>query len=46
MECYRTGEKFHPKIVNGRGGNWKMTIRMDSVEAQIIADNIEAGLST
>jgi len=45
-ECYRIGEKFHPKMVDGRGGNRKMTIRMDSLEAQIIADSIEAGLST
>ena len=45
-ECYRIGEKFHPKMVDSRGGNRKMTIRMDSLEAQIIADSIEAGLST
>ena len=46
MECYRVGEKFQPKLVDGRGGNRKMTIRMDITEAQIIADSIEAGLST
>jgi len=46
MECFHIAEKFHPKMVDNRGGNRKMTIRMDSVEAQIIADSIEAGLST
>ena len=45
LECNRVGEEFHPKMVDGRGGNRKMTIRMDSIEAQIIADSIESGLS-
>ena len=45
-ECYCTGEKFHPKMVDSRGENRKMTIQMDNIEAQIIANSIEAGLST
>ena len=45
MECIRSGEKFHPKMVDSRGGNRKITIRLDSMEAQIIADSIESGLS-
>ena len=45
MECLRSGDKFHPKLVDNRGGNRKITIRLDSVEAQIIADSIESGLS-
>ncbi len=32
-------------MVDVRGGNRKITIRLDSVKAQIIADSIESGLS-
>ena len=45
LECFKVGERFHPSSVDGRGGNRPMTIRMDSHEAQIIADGIESGLS-
>ena len=45
MECIRTGDRFHPSLVERRGGNRKITLRLDSVEAQIIADSIESGLS-
>ena len=45
LDCFKTGEKFHPSSVDNRGGNRKLTIRLDSFEAQIIADGMEAGLS-
>jgi len=45
LECFKLGEKFHPSSVDSRGGNRPLTIRMDSFEAQIIADGIESGLS-
>jgi len=45
VECIRTGEKFHPSMVETRGGNRKITLQLDSIEAQIIADSIESGLS-
>ena len=45
LDCFNTGEKFHPSSVDSRGGNWQMTIRLDSYKAQIIADGMESGLS-
>ena len=45
MECVWTREKFHPSMVERRGGNRKITLCLNSVEAQIIADSIESGLS-
>ena len=45
MECIRTETDFHPGRLDLRGGNREMTIRMESPEAQIIADGLESGLS-
>ena len=45
LECFKLGLKFQPSSVDCRGGNQPITIRMDSYEAQIIADGMESGLS-
>ena len=45
MECIRLEVDFNPSMCEKRGGNREMTIRMDSVEAQIIVDGFESGLS-
>ena len=39
--CFKVGEKFCPSL----GGNRPVTIRLNSNEAQIIADGMESGLS-
>lgn len=44
-ECIRNEDDFHPSMVENRGGNRQLMIRMDSAEAQILADGLEAGLS-
>ena len=33
LDCFKLGVKFHPNSVDNRGGNRKMTIRLDSYEA-------------
>ena len=45
LDCFKVGEKFCPSLVDNRGGNRPMTIKMNSSEAQIIADGMESGLS-
>ena len=45
LDCFKLGEKFCPSSVDNRGGNREMTIKLDSYEAQIIADGMESGLS-
>ena len=45
LDCFKLGEKFRPSTVDNRGGNRQMTIKVDSYEAQIIADGMESGLS-
>ena len=45
LDCFKLGEKFRPSSVDNRGGNREMTIKLDSYEAQIIADGMESGLS-
>ena len=45
MECVRNEVDFNPSLVENRGGNHLKTIRMDSPEAQIMADGLESGLS-
>ena len=43
--CAREGRKFNPADLDGRTGNRSPLFDCDSIEANIIADNIEAGLS-
>ena len=45
MECIRTETDFSPDMVDNRRGHKELTIRLDSPEAQIIADGLESGLS-
>ena len=43
--CYTNGTKFDPQVIEKRGGKRPPTFKLDSEEAEIIADCIEAGLS-
>ena len=45
LECQRTGTDFDPSMIERRGGKRPNKIRLDSPEAQIIADGLESGLS-
>ena len=45
VECYRNGDKFDPMKMESRCGHRKMTIRIGSLQAQMIANHIESGLS-
>ena len=45
LDCSKMGEKCHLSSIDNRGGSRQMTIRLDSYEAQIIADGMESGLS-
>ena len=44
-ECILNGVDFDPSMVENRGGHRKATIRMDSPDAQILANGLESGLS-
>ena len=44
MDCVTFGIEFKPEMVEKRGGNRQMKIRIDSPEAQIMADSLEGGL--
>ena len=46
LDCERSGKKFKPEIMETRGGKRLPTFKLDSVEAQIVADACESGLST
>ena len=46
LDCARSGKKFRPEIMETRGGKRPPTFKLDSIEAQIIADACESGLST
>ena len=43
--CEREGRKFNPADLDGRGGNRSPMFETDSIDANIIANNIESGLS-
>ena len=45
MDCVTSEIEFKPEMVENRGGNRQMKIRIDSPEAQIMADSLEGGLS-
>ena len=45
LEQFRTEHDFNPKDLETRGGQRPHLIKLDSPEAQIIADGIEGGLS-
>ena len=45
LELFRTEHDFNPKHLETRGGQRPHLIKLDSPEAQIIADGIEGGLS-
>ena len=45
VDCARCGRCFDPNFLEHRGGNKAVVIKSDSVEAQIIADGLESGLS-
>ena len=45
VDCARCGRCFDPNFLEQRGGNKAVVIKSDSVEAQIIADGLESGLS-
>ena len=46
LECARSGMKFCPEKLETRGGKRPCTFELDSIEAQIVADACESGLST
>ncbi len=45
MECLLNEVEFDPSMVENRRGHRKATIRLDSPEAQILANGLESGLS-
>ena len=45
LECFRTEVDFRPKALETRGGQCPHLIRIESPEAQIVANGIESGLS-
>ena len=45
MECHQNGDKFDPMDMESRGRHRKMTIRIGSLQAQMIVNHIESGLS-
>ena len=45
LECHLNDECFDPTALETRCGHRSTTIRIDSKEAQMIADYVESGLS-
>ena len=45
LECMRTERDFDPRLIEKRGGQRPVTFTLQSPEAQIVADGVEAGLS-
>ena len=45
LECFRTEVDFRPNTLDTRGGKRPHLIRIESPEAQIVANGIESGLS-
>lgn len=45
VECARCGKVFDPSFLENRGGHKQPVLKIDSADAQVIADCLESGLS-